>query len=255
ERVLTDPLCKPFSMGRNLLCVYSKKHMNDVLELAKMKWMANTRTLKEMALLLRYLLVLFAFSFKAQAGNELLKLNTPNVAAKHNALPRQHEKWDENVILISNHQTEADPATIALLLETTRPYISENAAPFDASSVDNMRRVVEHDGVSGHVYPIALPCYDIMPPPPQAEKEIGERRVISYHSARLSVAPKIDYDEVTASSEGPEEAKEAYSQALYDSTPVSNTTFLPVLKLEAFRTTKGDSGANHLSYAPQQNEA
>nr|GEW88305.1 glycerol-3-phosphate acyltransferase, chloroplastic [Tanacetum cinerariifolium] len=112
---------------------------------------------------------------------------------------------DENVILISNHQTEADPATIALLLETTRPCISENAkhmndvpelakmkwmantrtlkemalllrggskliwivasggrdrpdpitnqwfpAPFDASSVDNMRRVVEHDGVSGH---------------------------------------------------------------------------------------------------------
>ncbi|KAK1349228.1 Glycerol-3-phosphate acyltransferase [Heracleum sosnowskyi] len=27
DRVVTDPLCKPFSMGRNLLCVYSKKHM------------------------------------------------------------------------------------------------------------------------------------------------------------------------------------------------------------------------------------
>ncbi|GKD37794.1 glycerol-3-phosphate acyltransferase, chloroplastic, partial [Tanacetum coccineum] len=184
---------------------------------------------------------------------------------------------DENVILISNHQTEADPATIALLLETTSPYISENAkhmndvpelakmkwmantrtlkemalllrggskliwivasggrdrpdpitnqwfpAPFDASSVDNMRRLVEHDGVPGHVYPLALLCYDIMPPPPQVEKEIGERRVISYHGARLSVAPKIDYDQVTASSGGLEEAKEAYSQALYDSTPVSN---------------------------------
>ncbi|KAJ0620522.1 putative glycerol-3-phosphate 1-O-acyltransferase [Helianthus annuus] len=41
---------------RNLLCVYSKKHMNDVPELADMKRRANTRSLKEMALLLRYLL-------------------------------------------------------------------------------------------------------------------------------------------------------------------------------------------------------
>ncbi|RVW69750.1 Glycerol-3-phosphate acyltransferase, chloroplastic [Vitis vinifera] len=53
DRVVTDPLCKPFSMGRNLLCVYSKKHMNDVPELAEMKRRANTRSLKEMALLLR----------------------------------------------------------------------------------------------------------------------------------------------------------------------------------------------------------
>ncbi|PWA39262.1 glycerol-3-phosphate O-acyltransferase, chloroplast [Artemisia annua] len=89
--------------------------------------------------------------------------------------------------------------------------------PFDASSVNNMRRLVEHAGAPGHIYPLVLLCYDIMPPPPQVEKEIGERRVISYHGAGLSVAPKMEYNEVTASSKGPEEAKEAYSQALYDS--------------------------------------
>jgi len=38
---------------RNLLCVYSKKHMDDVPELVDMKRRANTRSLKEMALLLR----------------------------------------------------------------------------------------------------------------------------------------------------------------------------------------------------------
>lgn len=32
----------------------------------------------------------------------------------------------ENVIFISNHQSEADPAVIALLLETTNPHISES---------------------------------------------------------------------------------------------------------------------------------
>ncbi|KAK4758265.1 hypothetical protein SAY87_019566 [Trapa incisa] len=53
DRVVTDPLCKPFSMGRNLICVYSKKHMFDVPELAEMKRRANTRSLKEMAVLLR----------------------------------------------------------------------------------------------------------------------------------------------------------------------------------------------------------
>jgi len=53
DRVVTDPLCKPFSMGRNLICVYSKKHMNDYPELIEMKRRSNTRSLKEMALLLR----------------------------------------------------------------------------------------------------------------------------------------------------------------------------------------------------------
>uniref|UniRef100_A0A2N9G274 Phospholipid/glycerol acyltransferase domain-containing protein n=1 Tax=Fagus sylvatica TaxID=28930 RepID=A0A2N9G274_FAGSY len=55
DRVLIDPLCKPFSIGRNLICVYSKKHMDDVPELVEMKRKSNTRSLKEMALRLRYL--------------------------------------------------------------------------------------------------------------------------------------------------------------------------------------------------------
>lgn len=40
-------------------------------------------------------------------------------------------------------------------------------ASFDASAVDNMRRLVEHAGVPGHIYPLAMLCYDIMPPPLQ----------------------------------------------------------------------------------------
>ncbi|MFS7926584.1 putative glycerol-3-phosphate 1-O-acyltransferase [Helianthus anomalus] len=33
-----------------------------------------------------------------------------------------------------------------------------------------MRRLVEHAGVPGHVYPLSLLCYDIMPPPLQAKE-------------------------------------------------------------------------------------
>lgn len=35
-----------------------------------------------------------------------------------------------NVILMSNHQTEADPAIISLLLEMRLPYIAENLVKF-----------------------------------------------------------------------------------------------------------------------------
>lgn len=92
-----------------------------------------------------------------------------------------------------------------------------------------MRRLAEHSGAPGHVYPLALLCHDIMPPPPQVclclicsfleyyfsllnsfgnlqvEKEIGESRVISFHGVGLSVAPEISFSEVTAACENPEE--------------------------------------------------
>lgn len=169
DRVLTDPLCKPFSMGRNLLCVYSKKRMDDVPELAEEKRRANTRTLKEMTLLLR-------------TGSQLI--------------------W----IAPSGGRDRPDP-------NTGEWY----PAPFDASSVDNMRRLLEYSNVPGHIYPLALLCYEIMPPPPQVEKHIGERRKISFHGVGLSVAPEMDYNEIAAGCANPEEAKEAYSQALYSS--------------------------------------
>ncbi|XP_010325301.1 glycerol-3-phosphate acyltransferase isoform X1 [Solanum lycopersicum] len=168
DRVITDPLCKPFSMGRNLLCVYSKKHMNDDPELAEMKKRANTRSLKEMALLLR-------------GGSKII--------------------W----IAPSGGRDRPDPVT-----KEWYP------APFDASATDNMRRLVQHAGVPGHIYPLAILCHDIMPPPAQVEKNIGEKRVVSFHGAGISVAPKIDFHEVAGALEDPE-AKMVYTKAIYDS--------------------------------------
>lgn len=170
DRVITDPLCKPFSMGRNLLCVYSKKHMNDIPELTDMKRRANTRSLKEMALLLR-------------GGSKII--------------------W----IAPSGGRDRPDPITNEWF-----------PAPFDANSLDNMRRLVDHAGVVGHIYPLAILCHDIMPPPPQVEKDIGEKRLIGFHGTGISVGPEINFQEATASCCGsPEEAKAAYSQALYNS--------------------------------------
>uniref|UniRef100_A0A6V7QY65 Glycerol-3-phosphate acyltransferase, chloroplastic n=1 Tax=Ananas comosus var. bracteatus TaxID=296719 RepID=A0A6V7QY65_ANACO len=169
DRVVSDPLCKPFSMGRNLICVYSKKHMDDVPELTEMKRRANTRSLKDMALLLR-------------GGSQII--------------------W----IAPSGGRDRPDPVTGEW-----------SPAPFDSSSVDNMRRLVEHSGVPGHIYPLALLCYEVMPPPPQVEKQIGERRTISFHGVGMSVAPEMNYKDVTSHCENLEEAKEVFSQALYNS--------------------------------------
>ncbi|KAL8107649.1 glycerol-3-phosphate acyltransferase, chloroplastic-like [Apium graveolens] len=169
DRVVTDPLCKPFSMGRNLLCVYSKKHMYDDPKLVDIKRRANTRSLKEMAQLLR-------------SGSKII--------------------W----IAPSGGRDRPDPATKEWF-----------PAPFDASAVDNMRRLMEHAGCPGHIYPVALLCHDIMPPPAKVEKEIGERRMIAFHGTGLSIAPPINFDEISDDCGNPEEAKLAYSQALYDS--------------------------------------
>lgn len=143
--------------------------MNDAPELAEMKIKANTRSLKEMALLLR-------------GGSQLI--------------------W----IAPSGGRDRPDPVTNEWY-----------PAPFDAASVDNMRRLTEHAGVPGHIYPLTVLCYDIMPPPPKVEKEIGERRVISYHGTGVSLAPEIIFHEIDAACGDPDESKMAYTRALYDS--------------------------------------
>lgn len=49
DRVVQDPLCKPFSMGRNLFCVHSKKHMDDDLSLKDEKTRTNRQTLTKLS--------------------------------------------------------------------------------------------------------------------------------------------------------------------------------------------------------------
>lgn len=43
DRVVADPLCKPFSMGRNLFCVHSRKRMDDIPELKAEKQVRCTK--------------------------------------------------------------------------------------------------------------------------------------------------------------------------------------------------------------------
>ncbi len=48
DRVVADPLCKPFSMGRNLFCVHSRKRMDDIPELKSEKMVCEATCAKLM---------------------------------------------------------------------------------------------------------------------------------------------------------------------------------------------------------------
>ncbi len=48
DRVITDPLAVPFSMGRNLLCIFSKRHIENPPEKKFEKQQHNQRTMKLM---------------------------------------------------------------------------------------------------------------------------------------------------------------------------------------------------------------
>ena len=53
ERVVIDPLAAPFSMGRNLLCIYSKRYIDHPPELKIEKQMHNKKTMELMSRLLQ----------------------------------------------------------------------------------------------------------------------------------------------------------------------------------------------------------
>jgi len=53
DRVVTDPLAIPFSMGRNLLCIYSKRYIEVPIELKEKKQLHNHKTMQKMADLLK----------------------------------------------------------------------------------------------------------------------------------------------------------------------------------------------------------
>lgn len=62
DRVTTDPLAVPLSLGRNLVCIYSKRHIENPPERKIEKLEHNRRAMKQLALLLAeggYCIVIF----------------------------------------------------------------------------------------------------------------------------------------------------------------------------------------------------
>ncbi|KAG0624325.1 hypothetical protein M758_3G239800 [Ceratodon purpureus] len=168
DRVVLDPFCKPFSMGRNLLCVYSKKHINDVPDLAEMKKKANAKTLMQMSSLLR-------------KGGRLL--------------------W----VAPSGGRDRPDPETNEWV-----------PAPFDSSAVESMKRLSEVVRVPAHIHPMSLLCFEIMPPPVQVQKELGERRAVGFSGVGLAVSEELDFESIAKREANPQNLKDAISATAWN---------------------------------------
>ncbi|EIE18809.1 glycerol-3-phosphate O-acyltransferase [Coccomyxa subellipsoidea C-169] len=145
DRVVTDPLCKPFSMGRNLFCVHSKKRMDDFPELKAEKQRTNRRTLAAMVKGLR-------------EGGKLLWIAPSGGRDRPNA----EGTW--------------------------------MPAAFDPSSVDLMRTLLAQAKRPGHMFPLAMHSGEMMPPPPELRKGLGERRLTSF--VGVGVCPILHLERV-----------------------------------------------------------
>ncbi|KAF6266197.1 glycerol-3-phosphate acyltransferase [Scenedesmus sp. NREL 46B-D3] len=162
DRVVTDALCKPFSMGRNLFCVHSKKHLDDEPELKAGKMETNRKTLVAMQR---------AFN----AGGTLVWI------APSGGRDRPKDGvWSPD--------------------------------SFDATAVELMRNLINRAKQPGHLYPMAMFSYPVMPPPSTVDKALGERRLTAWSGVGISVCEELDWQAVV---EGIED-KEASQAALAD---------------------------------------
>ena len=145
DRVITDPIGIPFSMGRNLLCIYSKRHIDKPPEKKEEKLQHNQKTMHLMKGLL------------AEGG----KL----------------------IYVAPSGGRDRPDATGKVVV-----------APFDPSSIEMFRLMAKQAGIPVHFYPLSLVTYDILPPPPSVDSDLGELRLAKREGAMLAIGNEINME-------------------------------------------------------------
>lgn len=145
HRVISDPMAIPMSLGRNLLCIYSKKHMANPPEEKAQKVLHNQRTMKKMSELL-------------SEGGRCIYVAPSGGRDRLNA---------------------AGEIPVA---------------PFDPQSLELFWLIAQQASKPTHFYPLALRTYDLMPPPPGVENELGEKRVVNISPVFLAFDSEVDME-------------------------------------------------------------
>lgn len=145
DRVISDPIAIPFSLGRNLLCIYSKRHIDNPPEKRHEKLLHNQKTMKRMKDLLT-------------EGSKCIYV------APSGGRDRKDSKGAVPV------------------------------AAFDPNNIEMFRLMAHHAQAKTHFYPFSLATHDILPPPQQIEKELGEKRKVEKRKALYYFAPELDMD-------------------------------------------------------------
>jgi len=145
DRVLTDPMAVPFSMGRNLLCIYSKRHIDNPPEKKEEKLQHNQRTMQRMKELL-------------SEGGKCIYVAPSGGRDRPNA---------EGEVTV---------------------------APFDPQSIEMFRLMAKQAHKPVHFYPLSLVTFDILPPPPSVESELGETRSAKREGSLFFYGDEIDME-------------------------------------------------------------
>lgn len=145
ERVILDPNAIPFSMGRNLLCIYSKKYIDNPPENKREKQLHNSRTMKLMSSLLN------------EGGKAIY-------------------------VAPSGGRDRKNPDGAIF------------PAPFDSQSIEMFYLMAKRAKTPTHFYPLTLATYDLMPPPSNIQKELGEFRQANHTDVHIHFGEEIDME-------------------------------------------------------------
>ncbi|GLC41494.1 hypothetical protein PLESTB_001005500 [Pleodorina starrii] len=189
DRVVTDPMCKPFSMGRNLFCVHSKKHMDDVPELKAAKMETNRKTL-------------VAMQRQLNAGGTLIWIAPSGGRDRPNA----DGVWSPDT--------------------------------FDPAAVELMRNLLQRAKQPGHLIPMSMYSFPLMPPPKTVDKSIGERRLTAFTGVGISLCEELDIPSIISGSEEKEVQQRALATAAHSAVTESYRQLETAITDPAFRASR-----------------
>ncbi|PNH02302.1 Glycerol-3-phosphate acyltransferase, chloroplastic [Tetrabaena socialis] len=186
DRVVTDAMCKPFSMGRNLFCVHSKKHMDFAPELKASKMETNRRTL-------------VAMQRKLNEGGTLLWIAPSGGRDRPNA----DDEWLPDV--------------------------------FDPTAVELMRSLTQRAKQPGHIIPMSMFSYPMMPPPKTLEKNVGERRMTAFTGVGIDLCEELDIPAIIGGLAEKEAQQRALATAAHTAVKASYVDLTKAITDPAFR--------------------
>ncbi len=167
HRVTTDPLAVPLSLGRNLLCIYSKRHIDSPPEKKAEKILHNQRAMKRLEELL-------------SEGGKCIYI------APSGGRDRKSEDGQIEV------------------------------APFDPQAVEMFYLISQKAKRPTHFHSLALKTYDLLPPPDQIVKELGEERRTKFSPASLAFSDEIAMEDIASHIEDKRERRAYRAQAIWE---------------------------------------
>lgn len=180
HRVTEDPLAIPFSMGRNLLCIHSKKHLENPPELKAMKQAQNLGTMGKLSDLL------------VDGGNCIW-------LAASGGRDRPNQETNEFEV------SPFDAKAVELFrLVAKKAHATAKVTKGDEAPVT-------------HFIPLAMFTHQLVPPPAQVNSALGETRTAKRGSASIGFAPEVtdsDLEEAISKAKTKDEQRGAYTMCM-----------------------------------------